>query len=188
MPDPSQPDRPAAAGGSGRGGGIPVVRAAAVLIVFVVVTILLLGVIHPSTSTSASGPAPTTTTTTRPSHPTTTTTTFPPSKVPVLVANASAVTGAAEATAKELQPQGWDLLPAVNATAQVPASSIYYLAGQEQSAKAIAATLKLPDTVVAPYTTAAPISSVGTAEVIVVVGPALATQVTSTTTATTAAP
>jgi hypothetical protein len=98
------------------------------------------------------------------------------------------VTGAAEATAKELQPGGWDLLPAVNATAQVPASSIYYLAGQEQSAKAIAATLKLPDTVVAPYTTAAPISSVGTAEVIVVVGPALATQVTSTTTATTAAP
>ena len=48
------------------------------------------------------------TTTTKPAHPTTTTTTIAPSKVPVLVANASGVTGAAAAISAQLKPAGWD--------------------------------------------------------------------------------
>ena len=61
---------------------------------------------------------------------------------------------------------------------------MYYLAGHQQSALAIAPTLHLPATAVVPYTTAAPISSIGTAEVLVVVGPDLATRAASSTTTT----
>jgi hypothetical protein len=64
--------------------------------------------------------------------------------------------------------------PPVNATARVTTSHVYYVAGQQASAEAIATSLHLPPSAVAPYTTAAPISTIGTAEVVVVVGPDLA--------------
>jgi hypothetical protein len=161
-------------------------RALIVLAVFVVATVLLLGVIHPTStgSTSASGPAVSTTTTT--THPVPTTTTIPAARVPVLVANASGVTGAAAAISKELEPGGWDLLPPADATASVPTSNVYYLAGFQPEAKSIATTLHLGAGAVVPYTTAAPISSIGAAQVLVVVGPDLADSTTTTTT--TAAP
>ncbi len=150
---------------------------------------LVLSDIHPTGAKAVSGSASTTTTpTTAPAHPTTTTTTIPPSKVPVLVANASGVSGAAAAVSTQLQPGGWDLLPPVNASAQVTVSHVYYLAGFEAPAAAIATSLHLPAGSVAPYTTAAPISSIGTAEVAVVVGPELADSATTpTTTSTTVA-
>jgi hypothetical protein len=182
---PPENDRQRSSGPPGRGGGLPIGRAALVLVAFVVATVLLLGVIHPTTTSSSTGSAPavsTTTTTTRPAHPASTTTTFPPSKVPVLVANASGVTGAAATVSNELQPGGWDLLPPVNATAHVTSSHVYYVAGQQQSAEAIATSLHLPASAVLPYTTAAPISSIGTADVLVVVGPDLATPSAATTT------
>ncbi len=153
------------------------------LVAFVVVTVLLLGVIHPSATVDASSSVPTTTT--LPAHPAPTTTTIPPSRVPVQVANASGVTGAAEAVTTQLQPGGWDLLPPVNASAQVTTSNVYYVSGQQKAAQTIAASLHLPASSVAPYTTSAPVTSIGTAEVVVVVGPALADQAT---TATTTAP
>jgi hypothetical protein len=186
--NPPEPDGPPSNGSDGR--GLPVARAGLVLVAFVVVTILLLGVIHPSAAKSASGsaasPAVGTTiptaasspSTTSPTHSTTPTTTVAPSKVSVLVANASGVTGAAASVTNELQPGGWNLASPVNASAKVATSSVYYLAGQQQSA--------LASTVVGPYTTAAPISSIGTAEVLVVVGPDLATRATASTTTTAA--
>jgi hypothetical protein len=157
-----------------------------VLVLFVVATVLLLHVVHPVTTaaTSASGPTPSTTTTTRPPPPTTT---IPSPRVPVMVANASSVAGAAAAVSKELEPHGWDLLPPVNATASATASSVYYLAGFEPEAKAIAGDLQLAPTAVVPYTTAAPISSIGAAQVLVVVGPDLAKGATGAATTTTAA-
>ena len=159
------------------------VRASIVLIVFVATTVLVLGVIHPSTVRSASGSvvpaAPTTTS--RPTHPATTTTTIPPSTVHVLVANASGVTGAAATVSNRLQVGGWNLLPPVNASAKVTTSSVYFVAGQQQAADAVAAALHLPASVVVPYTTAAPITTIGTAEVAVVVGPDLVAPSTSTT-------
>ncbi len=179
------------------------VKAGIVLAAFVVVTILLLGVIHPATATSVAGPPATaaatssgatattaaTSRTTAPPRSTGSTTTIAPSKVSVLVANASGVTGAAAAVTAELRPGGWTMEPPVNASAKVTTSSIYYLAGQQQPAVAIASALHLPSSSVGPYTTAAPISSIGTAGVLVVVGPDLATRATTstTTTATTAA-
>jgi hypothetical protein len=174
---------------SGRPGGrppeFPLVRAILVLALFVVATVLLLGVIHPKTVASTAGtpaaPGATTTTTT-PGHPATTTTTIPPSKVSVLVANATQVSGAAADIATELKPGGWNLLPPVDATVSVPASQVYYVSGYEASAQAIATSLHLTPSAVVPYTTAAPITTIGTAQVLVVVGPDLANSASSATT------
>jgi hypothetical protein len=175
-----------------------------VLAAFVVATVLLLGVIHPSAAKPASGSTAgaasatsssttstaATSSTTSPAHSGSPTTTVAPSKVSVLVANASGVTGAAAAVTNELRPGGWNLESPVNASAHVSTSTVYYLAGQQQSAESIAAALHLSSSAVGPYTTAAPISSIGTAEVLVVVGPDLASRSSAaptTTTATTAA-
>ncbi len=154
------------------------------LVAFVVVTVLVLGVIHPATPTTGAS-ASASTTTTAPTHPTTTTTTVAPSHVPVLVANASGITGAAGAVTTQLQAGGWDLLPPVNASAQVTKSNVYYLAGQQKAAESIATSLQLPASDVVPYTTSAPVSSIGTAEVLVVVGPDLADRSAATATTTT---
>jgi len=107
--------------------------------------------------------------------------------VPVLVANASGVSGAAATVTNQLQVGGWALQPPVNASAQVPTSHVYYVAGQEQAAIQIAKSLHLPASAVVPYTTAAPITSIGTAEVVVVVGPDLARPTSATTTTAAAA-
>ena len=118
--NPSERGGRPSGGPDGRGGGIPVIRALLVLILFVVVTVLVLSDIHPTTKTPSGSAAPptTTTTTTKSAHPPppTTTTTIPPSKVPVLVANASGINGAAAAVSSQLQPGGWDLLPPTNAS------------------------------------------------------------------------
>lgn len=168
--------------GGGGGGQFPLVRALLVLAVFVVATVLLLGAVHPRAVTAVS--ATTTTSTTAPSRPTTTTTTVPPHTVPVLVANASGVAGAAAAVSSQLQPGGWNLLPPVNATARLATSRIYYVAGFLPQANAIAGQLHLPASAVSPSTTADPITTIGTAEVLVAVGPDLATQATHTGTTT----
>jgi hypothetical protein len=174
-------------------------RAGVVLVLFVVATVLLLATIHPSRAAVASGAVTATTTSTSvPTHTkkghhvtTTTVPSRPPANVPVLVANGAGVTGAAAAFTARLQAAGWTTLTPTNATIMVPSSHVYYVAGQEPSAAAVAADLHLPPTAVAPYTTAAPVSSIGTADVLVVLGPDLATtssvSTAPTTTSTTAA-
>ncbi len=176
---PEKPARPTARGG---GQNSTAIKALIVLAAFVVSTVLLLGVIHPSTAgTAGTAVGPTVTTTTRPPAPTTTTTTTPP-HVPVLAANASGVPGAASAVTTQLQTAGWDMLPPVNAAAQVTVTNVYYVAGQKAAAQSVAKALVLPPTSVAPYTTSAPVSSIGTAEVVVVIGPDLANRTSTTTT------
>jgi hypothetical protein len=175
-------------------------RAGVVLVLFVVATVLLLATIHPSRAAVASSAVNATTTSTSvPTHTkkghhhvtTTTVPSRPPANVPVLVANGAGVTGAAAAFTARLQAAGWTTLTPTNATIMVPSSHVYYVAGQEPSAAAVAADLHLPPTAVAPYTTAAPVSSIGTADVLVVLGPDLATassvSTAPTTTSTTAA-
>ncbi len=176
MPDPPDRDRGSSGGSGRRSGGVPAVRAIIVTAAFVVAVVLTLGLIHPATTKSASGSAPVASTTTGPTtHPGASTTTVPATRVPVLVANASGVSGAAATVSSRLQQVGsWDLLPPVNASTTVPTSHVYYVAGQQQAAEAIASSLHLPSSAVAPYTTAAPIATIGAAEVVVVVGPDLA--------------
>ncbi len=174
------------------------VRAGLVLVLFVAATVLLLATIHPSRAAVASNAVGATTSTTtahtKTGHHHVTSTTVPnrpPANVPVLVANGAGVTGAAAAFTARLQAAGWTTLTPTNATIMVPSSHVYYVAGQEPAAAAVAAQLQLPPTAVAPYTTAAPVSSIGTADVLVVLGPDLATPTSvstaPTTTSTTAA-
>lgn len=178
-------------------------RAIAVLVVFVAVTALVLSDVHPTAGTAAASASTATTATTAASgagqgstttttaashskskHPTTTTTTIPPSKVAVVVANASGVTGAAAAISAGLTADGWNLLPPVNAATDVATSTVYYIAGFRPQAASIAKSLHLAATAVAPYTTAAPVSTIGTADVVVVAGPDVTTTTTTTTTTT----
>lgn len=177
-------------GSGGRGGGVPASRALVVLVLFVLITVLALSQIHtgPSRATSQPGSASTTTPTTSPGrghHTTTTTTTIPPSTVQVAVFNASEVNGVARSVSNELHPAGWNLLTPSNASETVTASRVYYLAGYRAPAVAIASSLQIPVTAVIPYSSAAPISSMGTAQVAVVVGPDLAARVSAAKTSTT---
>jgi LytR cell envelope-related transcriptional attenuator len=197
-PPSDSDERPSSGGSRSRVGEFPIVRAGFVLLLFVVATVLLLATIHPSRPAVASNAVSTTSTTAttiaaKGHHHTTTTTvpSRPPANVPVLVANGAGVSGAAAAFSARLQAAGWTTLTPTNASIMVPSSHVYYVAGQEPSAAAVAADLHLPPTAVAPYTTAAPVSSIGTADVVVVLGPDLATpsavSTAPTTTSTTAA-
>jgi hypothetical protein len=194
-PEPHPPER--------SGPRVPIDRAAILLGLFVLATVLLLGQLHtPTPAATGSAAAPTTTvpgsptttvpgspTTTRPARTTTTTTTTVPKakpNAPVLVANASGVAGAAATITNDLQVAGWTVQAPINATANVATSSVYYVVGQKAAATGVAGTLHLPPSAVLPYTTAAPVSTIGTAEVLVVVAPDLA-DTSSTTTATTVA-
>ncbi len=188
MDDPpaSDSDPPGHQGGARR--RAPIGRAVVVLALFVVATVLLLGRIHQTATTASAGsPAEgsSTTTTTHPAVPTTTTAPRPPANVPVLAANASGVAGAAATISARLQADGWTVQAPTNATTNQPTSHVYYLAGKEAEAREVAGVLHLPPSEVLPYTTAAPVSSVGTAEVVVVVGPDLASSPSSSTTSTT---
>jgi hypothetical protein len=186
-PDPHPPER--------SGPRVPIDRAVILLGLFVLAAVLLLGQLKtPTPAASGSAAAETTTTvagsptTTHPGHATTTTTTTSPlakakNNVPVLVANASGKAGAAAAITNELQLAGWNVQAPINATAHVATSSVYYVSGQKVAATGVAATLHLPSSAVLPYTTAAPVTTMGTAEVLVVVAPDLAGAGTTTTVA-----
>ncbi|MBV8462769.1 MAG: LytR C-terminal domain-containing protein [Acidimicrobiales bacterium] len=203
---PAAPSR----GPRDRTGKYPIARAALVCGAFVIGAVLLLATIHPSkptvvagavvtttsttTTANTSGTAPTTTavtttTTTHPRHghhPTTTTTTVPvqaPANVPALVANGSGVTGAAAAFTARLKSAGWTTLPPTNTTTQVSSSHVYYGPGQQAAAATAAAQLHIPASSVAPYSSAVPVSTIGTAQVIVVLGPDIASSSTTTTSA-----
>ncbi len=161
-------------------------RAVILLGLFVLAAVLLLGRIHTGPTPTGSAAASTTTTTV-PAGPTTTTTTSTTvpkavANVPVLVVNASGQTGAAGAITSQLQVAGWDTQTPMDATANVSTSAVYYVAGQKSAAEAVAATLHLPASSVLPYTTAAPVATIGTADILVVVAPDLASTVSSTTT------
>ena len=190
MDDPSAPEQqPPERSGT----GIPIDRAAILLGLFILATVLLLGRIHTGSSPSPSAAGGSATTTTVPGAATTTTTAAPTtttttpkakSDVPVLVVNASGQTGAAATVTNELQLAGWNVQAPMNATANVSTSAVYYVSGQKAAAEAVAATLHLPSSAVLPYTTAAPVSTIGTAEVLVVVAPDLAKSASATTTTT----
>ena len=180
--DPHSPER--------SGPRVPIDRAAILLGLFVLAVVLLLGQIHTSVPVGSSAVAVSTTTTTAPvtsatTAPVVTTTSTTSavakakSKVPVLVANASGKSGSAATITNELQVAGWNVQAPINATANVATSSVYYVVGQKVAATAVAATLHLPPSVVLPYTTAAPVSTIGTAEVLVVVAPDLASSSTT---------
>jgi len=147
-------------------------RALAVTALFLIVAFVFLqqGTFASGTGGSGGTPATVTTTTTAKAP----TTTLPKAQTKVQVANASATPGAATKITQQLQTLGWNTLPPVNATAQVPSSKIYYAQGRKAAARSVAADLKLPKSSIAPLTTSVPVPGAAGDDVVVLVGPDLA--------------
>lgn len=125
-----------------------------------------------SSSDAAGGPSATT------AVPATTTTTAAPARAPkdvkVIVANASAVRGAAGNVKKVLDPAGFNVLSPANSAA-VPETSVYFTPGYEPDAVAVAKVLTLPGTTVKPLPAPAPFDTKG-ANVAVLLGADQATK------------
>lgn len=179
VPPPGRPEEPG-------GTRIALGRALILLAVAVVVGVLCLQVGARPRVDAGTTVVTTTTTTTAP--PTTTTTTKPSAPNPdvkVLVANGGTVNGAAAFFTTKLDADGWTTLTPGNAT-PVTASAVYYATGQQLPAQKIASSLGLASSAVKPLATATPVQGITGADVVLVVGPDLSSQVTSTTTTTAA--
>jgi LytR cell envelope-related transcriptional attenuator len=178
--EPPQADRGGSEGGSGghrASSGIAPVRALVVLVIFVVAAVALVDVgTRPTVSGEAATPSttPTTVAHKKAPPPTTTTTTVPHSAVSVVVANATETNGLAEHYSVILGAQGWAMKTPVDASTTVATSSVYYAAGQQESAASIATTLGVTPAEVLPLTAAVPVAGATGTDVVVVVGADLA--------------
>jgi hypothetical protein len=175
-PPPSDPRHSADHRSANR---ISPLRAGIVLIGFLVAATVLVAV---GTRAPVSGlPSSAVTTTTARAGGTTTTvppttTTIARSATSVQVANGSQGTNLAAHYSAILSAQGWATKPPLDATAQVATSSVYYAAGQQEAAAAIATELKLSPSAVHPLTTAVPVTGASGNDVVVVIGADLAAQ------------
>jgi hypothetical protein len=173
QPDEPTPEQP-------RGvGHLDLARAVVVTLVFVVLTVWLLADQSQSPKASSASTSTTTTTahagsTTTSSGSHTTATTIPRSQVKVQVANGSTTAGVATRITQQLQTLGWNTLPPVNASSQVTASVVYYAANRRAQALEIASELNLAATAAQPLTTSVPVAGAAGDDVVVVVGPDLA--------------
>jgi hypothetical protein len=182
-PPPSDPRHSADHRGANR---ISPLRAGIVLIGFLVGATVLVAVgtrapvsglpstAVTTTTAAAGGGGGSTTTTTRAGG--TTTTTMARSATSVQVANGSQGTNLAAHYSAILSAQGWATKPPLDATAQEATSSVYYAAGQQEAAAAIATELKLSPSAVHPLTTAVPVTGASGNDVVVVIGADLAAQ------------
>ena len=153
-------------------------RAFVVVVIFAVGAAVMVSIgSRPSVSGDVAPPATTTTTTVKqPAVPTTTTTTVPHASVSVLVANATGAGLLAAHYSSVLGAQGWAVRPPVDATTTEGTSAVYYAAGQQGSAAAIAVTLGLKPAAVQPLSASVPVASAAGVDVVVIIGPDLAAQ------------
>jgi hypothetical protein len=168
----------------------------AIVIVAVVVGVLLLpsatrAPLAASASTSATTTVPTTGGSTQGHHhsstTTSTSTTVPPSAIHVLVANATLTNGVAGAVTTFLGSKGFATLTATNALLKATASEIFTVGGTTAAeVHSVAVALNLPATAIEPAASAAPVASTTGANVVVIVGPDLATRFNPATTTTAA--
>jgi hypothetical protein len=166
----------------------------AIVIVAVVVGVLLLpsatrAPLAASASTSATTTVPTGATHGRghSGSSTTTSTTVVASTIHVLVANATLTNGVAGAVTTFLASKGFATLTATNALLKVTASEIFTVGGATADAHAVAVALNLPAASLEPAASAAPVTTTAGANVVVIVGPDLATRFNPATTTTAAA-
>jgi hypothetical protein len=175
-------DPPFSAPDDPNGGPVPLglspVRAFVVLVVFVIGVITLVAVgTRPSLGSNAFA-VTTTTTTTAPSGPTkstVTTTTVARSAITVVVANATSASGLAGHYTAVLAGQGWSMKTAADASTTVSTSVVYYAAGEQPAAAAIATSLGLQPTAVQPLTAQVPVPNVAGIDVVVLAGADLVT-------------
>ena len=108
----------------------------------------------------------------------TTTTTAPPkepAEVKVLVANGSDVDGAAGAQTDALEALGYVTADPTNTEQKVTATVVYYTVGFQAEAEALAESLGVEPTAVQPLPTPAPVPDLQLSQLVVVVGPDIAT-------------
>jgi hypothetical protein len=122
---------------------------------------------------------PTTVTPTSSSPPSTE---VPAAQLRVLVANGTQTKGLAAKTAVPLKSKGFPLVTTADATQQATTSQVYFVAGSEGDAKAVAAALGLPSARVAPMPATPPVASLGSNKVLVLLGPDAPGAVVATTT------
>jgi hypothetical protein len=115
---------------------------------------------------------------------TSTTTTVPLGSIHVLVANATLTNGVAGAVTTFLGSKGFATLTATNALVKVTASEIFTVGGATADVHAVALALNLPAASIEPAASAAPVASSAGANVVVIVGPDLATRFNPATTTT----
>jgi hypothetical protein len=171
----------APAGGAPGSGGSPLgedrratVAGAFLVVAAVVIGLVLLGkgfsddggFLSTSKKTSDAGSQ---TGTTLPAHATTTTEAVDPASVKVFVANASGKSGAAGKVSAVLAGKQYPA-PAVGDAATAATTMVYFLPGQAPQAQLVASSLDLPASSVAPMPTPPPVSNLGTATVLVVIG------------------
>ncbi|MGH9152244.1 MAG: LytR C-terminal domain-containing protein [Acidimicrobiales bacterium] len=184
-------------GSFGRSAGMAAGRGAVLLAVAVILGVVLLNAADDPgpdrVATGASGDdedgSAGATTTTLPPTTLATVPPRPPAEVKVLSTNGTAVKGVAGRARDILQEQGYNVLAPTDAQ-RATASNVFFTSAEfEREAHAVASALGLPPTAVAPYPASppVPVADAKGANVVLVVGPELAQQL-STTTTTAAAP
>ena len=98
----------------------------------------------------------------------------PPSEVKVLVANGSGTNGAAGGATDALEALGYVTGTPANAE-RVPATVVYYTDGYQVEAEALAEAIGAAPTTVTPMPAVAPVDDLQLANILVVIGPDLAT-------------
>lgn len=175
-----RPGRHAATDGSfGRSAGSAAFRGAVLLVAAVLLGVLLLQATDEDTSLdqplrTSGGRAEETTTTT--SRATTGTSVRAPAQVKVIALNASGVAGVANKASQALSRAGYQVLPAGNADKRSTASYVYYTAGFTAEARQLAMGLGLAATAVLPLPSPPPAPSLEAADVVIVIGPDLASK------------
>jgi hypothetical protein len=158
-------------------------RGPAIVVVAVVIGVLLLPSATRAPLVASARTSSTSTTLAHGHHPgtpghasTTTTSTVAPAAIHVLVANATTTNGVAGRVTAFLASKGFATLTATNALVKVTASAIYTVGGATADVPSVVAALGLPAASVEPAASAAPVPSTTGANVVVVVGPDLATR------------
>ena len=163
-----------------RSAGGAMIRGLGLILVAVVLGVVLLrSTDHTPSFTAEKTPVKATSPTTAPPAGGSTTTTVAstkahdPSQVAILVANGSGVTGAAGKIAQTLAASNFVLKPSTNTKTAASASVVYYTAGYEADAKAIARLLT-PQPGVQAMPATLPVADLAKANVLVVVAADLA--------------
>jgi hypothetical protein len=158
---------------------VRVVRGVALVVVGVALGVILFHSVGRapagSVASVASTPGPQSTATTSPA-PATTATARPPAQVKTLVANGTKTSGAGSKVSDTLRKAGYNVLAPTNTTAPAASSAVLFVPGFASEAGAVATALGLAPTTVMPVPTSSPVANIQAANVVVVIGPDLASQ------------
>jgi hypothetical protein len=176
-------------GSLARSAGMQTARGAVLIALAVLVGVILLNtapsestavivVRHPATTTTIKKHAVTGSTTTSP--PSTAAAPRPPSQVSVLVANGTTVGGAARSVNNQLIQAGYSSVGTDNAkSSNASTTAVYFVPGYQPEAVALAAALSLPPSAAQPVPSPLPVTNTKGANLVVVVGTDLASQITA---------